>query len=186
MAEELYHAFTVIHGLLYRVMVIAEQRVGDQWLTISQTELSTFLPRNQRTPRMPQRPPPPPPPASDDQVVPSAPPVELPQPSSDAPGPMRVERRTPGTKEEDSAPQTSQSPLARQGPDHHDLIVPARGVLATDIWFACPICTKTPVHSGVACGQCGGRPACCRCMVFLELEWHTEGRCPFCRYQGPL
>jgi hypothetical protein len=37
MAEELYHAFTVIPGVRYRVMVIAEQSVNEQWIQMSQT-----------------------------------------------------------------------------------------------------------------------------------------------------
>jgi hypothetical protein len=44
MAEELYHAFTIIPGLQYRVMVIAEQTVNEQWIQMSQTELATFPP----------------------------------------------------------------------------------------------------------------------------------------------
>jgi uncharacterized membrane protein len=104
MAEELYHAFTVISGMRYRVLVIAEQRVQERWTQMSQTELATFSPRN-RNPRMPQRSPPPPPPAaasgSEDQVVPSPPPEEPAQPTSDAPGPMRVERRA---REDGTAP----------------------------------------------------------------------------------
>jgi hypothetical protein len=58
MAEELYHAFTVISGMRYRVIVIAEQRVNERWVQMSTTELSTFSLRN-RNPRMPSRPPPP-------------------------------------------------------------------------------------------------------------------------------
>jgi hypothetical protein len=80
MAEELYHAFTVISGMRYRVVVIAEQRVQDRWNQMSTTELSTFSPRN-RHPRMPSRPPPPPPPAAaDDQRVPQGPPPPSPPP----------------------------------------------------------------------------------------------------------
>jgi hypothetical protein len=98
-AEQLYHAFTVIPRMRYRVVVYAEQRVDDRWVEMSSTELATFT-RSNRDPRMPTRPPPPPPPpaaaaGAEDQVVPqgppeqpSTPPPELPQPSSDAPGAM--------------------------------------------------------------------------------------------------
>jgi hypothetical protein len=100
MAKELYHTFTVINGVRYRVMVIAKQRVQDQWMQIPQTELATFSPRNRRTLRMPQRPPPPPPSPVEEQPV-NPPHVPSPeevlaqpsQPTSDAPVPMRAERR---------------------------------------------------------------------------------------------
>jgi hypothetical protein len=74
MAEQLYHAFTVIPRMRYRVVVYAEQRVEDRWVEMSSTELATFA-RPNREPRMPTRPPPPPPPpaaaaGSEDQVVP--------------------------------------------------------------------------------------------------------------------
>jgi hypothetical protein len=163
MAEELYHAFTVIPRLRYRVVVYAEQRVNDRWIQMSTTELVTFSGRN-RDPRMPTRPPPPPPPpaAAEDQAVPQGPPEEPAQPTSDAPGAMRVEMRA---REDRRArerttplPRPSQPPLARQGPEHHDQIVPPWGQLATDIWISCPICADSPAHSGVVCGQCGGRP----------------------------
>jgi hypothetical protein len=142
---------------------------------------------------MPQRPPPPPPPAaasgSEDQVVPSTSPEEPAQPTSNAPGPMRVEHRA---REERRArdrttppPIPSQPPAVRHGPRPHDVIVPAWAMVANDIWFACPMFTETTVHSAVVCGQCGVRPACCRCMVLMERERHSEGRCPYCRYEGP-
>jgi hypothetical protein len=140
MAEELYHAFTVISGVRYRMVVIAEQRINERWIQMSQTELATFSPRN-RNPRMPQRPPPPPPPAaasgSEDQVVPSTPLEEQVQPTSDAPGPISVERRA---REERRArgsttlpPRPSQTPAARHGPRPHDAIVPAWAMVANDI-----------------------------------------------------
>jgi hypothetical protein len=190
-AEQLYHAFTVIPRIRYRVVVYAEQRVEDRWVQMSTTELATFSGRN-REPRMPTRPPPPPPPpaaaAAEDHVVPSTPPQEPAQPSLDAPGAMRAERRA---REDRRArerttppPRPSQPPLARQGPEHHDQIVPPWREAVTDIWFACPICAESAAHSGVVCGRCGGRPACCRCIVFLELDRHTMGRYPLCRYQG--
>jgi hypothetical protein len=76
-AEQLFHAFTVIPRMRYRVVVYAEQRVNEQWIQMSSTELATFAVRNRdprnRDPRMPQRPPPPPPAAAagaEDQVVP--------------------------------------------------------------------------------------------------------------------
>jgi hypothetical protein len=48
-AEELYQAFTVIPGLRYRVMVISQQRVRDQWIQMSQTKLAlSDLPRRHR------------------------------------------------------------------------------------------------------------------------------------------
>jgi hypothetical protein len=215
MAEELYHAFTVISRMWYRVVVIAEQRVQDRWVQMSTTELATFSPRN-RDPRMPSRPPPPPPPsAAEDQVVPQGPPppptaqdqvvpqgdpMELadtthvppledvlaqpPQPSSDAPGPMRVEWRV-REQRRSPPPRPSQSPLARRPPRPHQMMVPSWAVVANDIWFACPMCAQSVIHYGVVCGQCGGRPACCRCMVLMEVSRYSEGRCQFCRYQGP-
>jgi hypothetical protein len=169
-------------------MVIAEQRVNEQWMQISQTELATFSPRNRRTPRMPQRPPPPPPSPVEEQPVdpPHVPPPEEVlaqplQPTSDAPGLMRAERRHRSTP----PLRPSQPPAYRHGPQHHYVIVPAWRIAANDIWKSCPMCTETTVHSAVVCGQCGVRPACCRCMVFLELNRHSEGRCPFCRYSAP-
>jgi hypothetical protein len=184
MAEELYHAFTVISGMRYRVVVIAEQRVQDRWVQMSTTELSTFSPRN-RNPRMPSRPPPPPPPpAAEDQVVPQGPPEEPAQPSSDAPGPMRVDRRAREQRRRSPPPRPSHPPAARHGPPPHDVLVPAWGVPAVDIWFECPMCTQTTVHSAVVCGQCGVRPACCRCMILMEGDRHSQGRCPYCRYSG--
>jgi hypothetical protein len=80
MDEELYHAFTVILRMRYRVVVYAEQRVQGRWIQMSTTELATFAARN-RDPRMPSRPPPPPPPAAaEDQVVPQGPPPPPPPP----------------------------------------------------------------------------------------------------------
>jgi hypothetical protein len=219
MAEELYHAFTVIPRMRYRVVVYAEQRVQGRWIQMSITELATFAARN-REPRMPSRPPPPapppaaedqvvpqrppppppPPPAAEDQVVPRGDPMELadtphlppledliaqpPQPSSDAPGPMRVDRRA-REQRRSPPPRPSQSPLARRPLRPHQMMVPGWAVVANDIWFACPMCAEAVVHSGVVCGQCRGRPACCRCMVLMEVSRHSEGRCPFCRYSGP-
>jgi hypothetical protein len=189
MAEQLYHAFTVISGMRYLVVVYAEQRVEDQWIQMSSTELATFN-RPNRQPRMPSRPPPPPPAAQDqvvpqqpppppaaaagseEQVVPSAPPEELAEPNRDAPGAMRP-------------PRPSRAPLARSPPPTHRMLVPAWAVLANDIWFACPMCAEAIAHSGVVCGQCGGRPACCECLISMELSRYSEGRCPFCRYAGP-
>jgi hypothetical protein len=74
-AEQLYHAFRVIPDMRYRVVAFAEQRVNDQWIQMSTTELATFSmsTRRNRDPRMPSRPPPPPPPAAEDQVVPQQP-----------------------------------------------------------------------------------------------------------------
>jgi hypothetical protein len=43
-AEALYHAFTVISGMRYRVVVYAEQRVQGRWVQMSTTELATFSP----------------------------------------------------------------------------------------------------------------------------------------------
>jgi hypothetical protein len=62
-AEQLYHAFTVIPRMRYRVVVYAEHRVDDRWVEMSSTELATFAGRN-REPSMPTRPPPPPPSSS--------------------------------------------------------------------------------------------------------------------------
>jgi hypothetical protein len=156
---------------------------------MSTTELSTFSSRN-RNPRMPSRPPSPPPAAAaaaEDQVVPQGPPEEPAQPS-DAPGPMRMERRAREDRRarESTTPphRPSQSPAARHGPQPHDVLIPAWGVPAVDIWFECLMCTKTTVHSAVVCGQCGVRPACCRCMILMEGVRHSEGRCPYCRYTG--
>jgi hypothetical protein len=219
-AEELYHAFTVIPRMRYRVVVYAEQRVQGRWIQMSTTKLATLSPARNRDPMMPSRPPPPPPPAAsaedqvvlqgppppppppaaEDQVVPQGDPMELadtpylppledlipkpPQPSSDAPGPMRHERRA-REERRSPPPRPSQPPLARRPPRHHQMMVPSWAVLANDIWFACPMCTESVVHSGVVCGQCGGRPACCRCMALMEVSRHSEGRCLFCRYSGP-
>jgi hypothetical protein len=188
MAQQLYHAFTIIPNLRYRVIAISEQRVGGQWIQMAGTELATFSPRRSRDPRMPQRPPPPPPPASEDQVDPESPPEKPAQPSpSDAPGPIRIQRRSRRTPKQSRTPppRPSQPPFARQGPEYHDQIVPPWGELAADIWFASPICADSPAHSGVVCGQCGGRPDCCKYMVYLELDRHTMGRCPLCLYEGP-
>jgi hypothetical protein len=44
-AEQLYHAFTVIPRMRYRVVVYAEQRVNEQWIRMSSTELATFATR---------------------------------------------------------------------------------------------------------------------------------------------
>jgi hypothetical protein len=192
MAEQLYHAFSIIPNLRYRVVAILEQRVGGQWIQMAQTKLATFNPRRSWDLRMPQQPPPPPP-ASEDQVVPESPPEEPAQPSSDAPGPIKVQRTTHRTPEQRRTPPPDPVSHLWPGKDqstmtklyHHDQIVPPWGELATDIWFACTICAESAAHSGVVCGQCGGRPACCRCMMFLELDRHTMGRCPLCRYEGP-
>jgi hypothetical protein len=185
MAEQLYHAFTVIPGMRYRVVVYAEQRVEDQWIQMSSTELATFS-RPNRQPRMPSRPPPPPPaqdqvvpqgppppppPAaaagSEDQLVPqgppeqpSNPPPELPQATSDTPGAMRTrsrarEARVVGQRRS-PPPRPSRGPLARSPPPTHRMLIPAWAVLANDIWFACPMCAEAIAHSGVVCGQCGG------------------------------
>jgi hypothetical protein len=189
-AEQLYHAFTVIPRMRYRVVVYAEQRVDDRWVEMSTTELATFAGRN-REPRMPTRPPPPPlpPTAAEDQVVPSTPPQEPAQPSSDAPGAMRSERRAREdrlTRQRTTPPpRPSQSPLARRPPRPHRMMVPGWAVVANDIWFACPMCAESVAHSGVVCGQCEGRPACCECMILMEVSRYSEGRCPFCRYSGP-
>jgi hypothetical protein len=208
MAEQLYHAFTVIPRMRYRVVVYAEQRVEDRWVEMSSTELATFA-RPNREPRMPTRPPPPPPPpaaedqvvpqrpqpppppaaAAEDQVVPQGPPEELPQPSSDSPGAMRSQRRSREARvsgqRRSPPPRPSRAPLARGPPLAHRMMVPAWAVLANDIWFACPMCAEAIAHSGVVCGQCGGRPACCECLISMELSRYSEGRCPFCRYEGP-
>jgi hypothetical protein len=206
-AEQLYHAFTVIPRMRYRVVVYAEQRVNDQW---SSTELATFATRNRdprnRDPRMPSRPPPPPPaaedqvvpqgpppapaaPATEEQVVPSTPPEELAEPTSDAPGAMRTSRRSREARVEGQRrsppPRPSRGPLGRTPPPSHRMLIPAWAVLANDIWFACPMCAEAIAHSGVVCGQCGGRPACCECLISMELSRYSEGRCPFCRYAGP-
>jgi hypothetical protein len=165
-AEQLYHAFTVIPRMRYRVVVYAEQRVDDRWV-----EMATFATRN-RQPRMPTRPPPPPPPpaaaaGAEDQVVPqgppeqpSTPPPELPQPSSDAPGAMRSERRAREARvtgqRRSLPPRPSRAPLARGPPLAHRMMVPAWAVLANDIWFACPMCAEAIAHSGVVCGSAGG------------------------------
>jgi hypothetical protein len=198
MAEQLYHAFTVIPRMRYRVVVYAEQRVEDRWVEMSSTELATFVGRN-RDPRMPSRPPPPPPPpaaAAEDQVVPQGPPEQSSTPpeqpaetSSDAPGAMRSQRRAREARvagqRRSPPPRPSRAPLARGPPLAHRMMVPAWAVLANDIWFACPMCAEAIAHSGVVCGQCGGRPACCECLISMELSRYSEGRCPFCRYKGP-
>jgi hypothetical protein len=206
-AEQLYHAFTVIPRMRYRVVVYAEQQVEDRWIQMSSTELATFA-RSNRDPRMPSRPPPPPPaaagaedqvvlqgpppppaPAAEEQVVLSAPPPELPQATSDAPGTMRSQRRARVARvagqRRSPPPRPSRAPLGRGPPLSHRMMVPAWAVLANDIWFACTMCAETVAHSGVVCGQCGGRPACCECLFSMELSRYSNGRCPFCRYEGP-
>jgi hypothetical protein len=197
-AEQLYHAFTVIPRMRYRVVVYAEQRVDDRWVEMSSTELVTFAGRN-REPRMPTRPPPPPPPpaaAAEDQVVPqgppeqpSTPPEQPAEPNSDAPGAIRSQRRAREARvtgqRRSPPPRPSRAPLGRGPPLSHRMMVPAWAVLANDIWFACPMCAEAIAHSGVVCGQCGGRPACCECLISMELSQYSEGRCPFCRYEGP-
>jgi hypothetical protein len=143
---------------------------------------------------VPQGSPPPPPPApaappAEEQVVPSAPPEELAEPTSDAPGAMRTQRRARVARVEGQRrsppPRPRRAPLSRRAPLPHRMMVPAWAVLANDIWFACPMCAEAIAHSGVVCGQCGGRPACCECLVAMELSRYSEGRCPFCRYEGP-
>jgi hypothetical protein len=47
MAEQLYHAFTVIPWMWYRVQVYAEQLVQDRWVEMSSTELAMFSMSNQ-------------------------------------------------------------------------------------------------------------------------------------------
>jgi hypothetical protein len=203
-AEQLYHAFRIIPGMRYRVVAYAEQLVNDQWIQMSSTELATFSmsSRRNRDPRMPSRPPPPPPeaaaagaedqvvpqrptpaaPAAEEQVVPPTPPPELLQPTSDSPGAMQSQRRARVAR---VAGQRRSSPLGRGPPLTNPMLVPSWAVLANDIWFACPICADRVAHSGVVCGQCGGRPACCECLIPMELSRSTQGRCPFCRYEGP-
>jgi hypothetical protein len=209
-AEQLYHAFRVIPGMRYRVVAFAEQRVNDQWMEMSQTELATFsmTTRQNRDPRMPSRPPPPPPAAAEDQVVPQRPPPaaaaataaeeqvvpsSLPEqsaePTSDALGAMRTPRRArearvTGQSRRSPPPRPSSQPLRSSPPLAHAMLIPSWAVVANDIWFACPICAEEISHSGVACGQCGGRPACCECLIPMELSRSTQGRCPFCRYEG--
>jgi hypothetical protein len=213
-AEQLFHAFRVIPGMRYRVVVYAEQQVGDRWIEMSSTQLSTFSRSNRETrnqdPTMPTRPPPAPP-AAEDQVVPQQPPPaaapaaaaeeqvvpsDPPQQStSHAAGPIRSQRRTRvvrvAAQRRSSSPtrtsrpaRPSQPPTANVPPLTHQMLVPAWAVLANDIWFACPICTERVSHSGVVCGQFGGRPACCECLFALETSRSTQGRCPFCRYEG--
>jgi hypothetical protein len=61
--EELFHDFRVIPGMRYRMVVYAEQRVGDRWIQMSNTRLSTFTTPNRiPDPTRPTIPPPPPPP----------------------------------------------------------------------------------------------------------------------------
>jgi hypothetical protein len=142
---------------------------------------------------VPQGPPPPPPapaaPAAEEQVVPSTPPEELPQATSDAPGAMRSPRRSREARvapqRRSPPPRTSRAPLARAPSPTHRMMVLAWAVLANDIWFVRPMCAETIAHSGVVCGQCGGRPACCECLISMDLSRYSEGRYPFCRYEGP-
>jgi hypothetical protein len=216
-AKQLYHAFRVIPNMRYRVVAFAEQRVNDQWIQMSTTELATFATtsRQNRDPRMPSRPPPPSPPvaaaaaaAAEDQVVPQRPPpaptataadeqvvpFSLPEqsaePTSDAPGAIRTPRRarearfTGQSRRRSPPPRPSSQPLRRGPPLAHAMLIPSLAVVTNDIWFTCPICTEELSHSGVACGQCGGRPACCECLIPMELSSSTQGRCPFCRYEG--
>jgi hypothetical protein len=192
MAEQLYHAFTVIPRMRYRVVVYAEQRVEDRWVEMSSTELATFA-RPNREPRMPTRPPPPPPPpaaaAADDQVVPqgppeqsSTPPEQSAEPNTDAPGAMRTQRRAQEARvagqRRSPPPRPSRAPLARGPPLAYQMMVPAWAVLANDIWFDCPMCTEAIAHSGVVCGQCGGRPACCDVLYPWSLADRARGDAP--------
>jgi hypothetical protein len=206
-AEQLYLAFRIIPGMRYRVVAFAEQKVNDQWIQMSQTELATFgmSTRRNRDPRMPSSPPPPPP-AAEDQVVPHRPPPaaaaaaeeeqvvpptpeQSAEPSSNSPGAMRTPRRAREARvagqRRSPPPRPSRQPLGRGPPLAHAMLVPSWAVLTNDIWLSCPICAERVAHSGVACGQCGGRPACCECLIPMELSRSTQGRCPFCRYSGP-
>jgi hypothetical protein len=135
--------------------------------------------------------------AAEEQVVPPPiPPEERPQVTSDAPGAMRSQRkarvaRVAGQRRSSSPARQSpparpsQGPLASTTPPMHRMLVPAWAVLANDIWFACPMCAEAIAHSGVVCGQYGGRPACCECLFAMEASRSSQGRCPFCRYSGP-
>jgi hypothetical protein len=82
-------------------------------------------------------------------VVPSTPPQEPAQPTSDAPGAMRVEKRAREdrrTRERTTPPpRPSQPPLARQGPEHHDQIVPPWGQLATVYGLPAPSVVSQPL-----------------------------------------
>jgi hypothetical protein len=218
--EQLYHAFRVIPGMRYRMVVYAEQLVGDRWIEMSSTQLATYSTTNRRNPD-PTRPPPPPAAApaaaaAAEDVVPPTPPEELPQPNRDAPGVMRTPRtsrqdrvagqrwsppfrQSPPTRQSPPARQSSPArqstparpparprrrPLFRRPPLSHPMLVPAWAVVANDIWFTCPMCCESAAHSGFVCGQCRGRPACCECVDTLEASRVTQGRCPFCRYEG--
>jgi hypothetical protein len=155
--------------------------------------------RRNRDPTMPTRPPPaaagaedqvvpqhpPPAAAADEQVVPPAP-EQYAEPMSDAPGAMRTPRRAREARVagQRTSPPPSRPPLHRGPPLPHAMLVPSWAVVTHDIWFTCPICTEEESHSGVACGRCGGRPACCGCLIPLELSRSTQGRCPYCRYEG--
>jgi hypothetical protein len=75
-------------------------------------------------------------------------------------------------------------PLYRRPPLPHPMIIPTWAVAANDIWFTCPMCCESAAHSGFICTQCRGRPACCECVDNLEANRVTQGRCPFCRFEG--
>jgi hypothetical protein len=108
--------------------------------------------------------------AADEQVVPPAP-GQYAEPRSDTPGVMRTPRRTREARvagqrrsppaSQNPPPRPSHLPLHRGPPLAHAMLIPSWAVVINDIWFTCPICTDEESHSGVACGQCGGRPACC-------------------------
>jgi hypothetical protein len=127
----LYHAFRVIPGMRYRMVVFAEQQVGDRWIQMSSTQLASYSTSRRRNPdpTMPTRPPPAPPaaaaaPASPASPAPAAAPApaepnvipleNLPQPNRDAPGPMRTPRRVRVPPQRWSPPPFRQSPPARQ------------------------------------------------------------------------
>jgi hypothetical protein len=125
--------------------------------------------------------------AGDEQVVPPAP-EQYAEPMSDAPGAMQTPRRAREARvagqRTSPPPRPSRPPLHRGPPLPHAMLIPLWAVVTHDIWFTCPICTEEESHSRVACGQCGGRPACCGCLIPLELSRSTQGRCPYCRYEG--
>jgi hypothetical protein len=139
---------------------------------------------------VPQRPPPAAAATADEQVVPPTLPEQSAEPTSDAPGATRSPRRArqarvAGPSRRSPPHRPSQGPLRRGLPLAHAMLIPSWAVVANDIWFTCPICAEEISHSGVACGQCVGRPACCECLIPMELSRSTQGRCLFCRHEGP-
>ncbi|XP_056022074.1 uncharacterized protein LOC130054964 [Ostrea edulis] len=250
--------FQTLPGFRYRLVVVAEERVGENWVVRSQNDLSTFSPfdrsgareiidrvrqeyegrSRRRTARMstatrprrraPQPPSPPPPyspatPTAPPPTIPSAPEEYSPVPMNESPAsPVEYSPRSPSPAPPPSPgqspsllvpdtpppspprpaaparpppptirsagrtppPRPAHAPVASHPPRNHPMTVPGWADRAVPIWFKCPVCWQDRVHSGITCGGCGQRPACCMCVERIEERKHTRGRCPLCRFTG--